>query len=270
MVIIAIIAFIRQRNKKHRDFVNKHSRAVRDMRAVNKTHRFHFINDKHLKHSYDDRAVYDSISPLDYLRYQLTYFWPSVLQTINFVEENRQMNFDYQNEIHSIESFGNFDAPTNHYSTNKLLKDEKKLFNNLIRHPRTMYSITVTLVNVTVTGVRRTSKSKTFYMSEIRENIERINNKDGDYYLDNEVFESICRVEKGKVTRKMKDAIIKRDGGHCLKCGSTEDLEIDHIVPIFKYGKTEYDNLQTLCHKCNEEKGAATISYLPKINNDDE
>ncbi|WP_294755493.1 HNH endonuclease signature motif containing protein, partial [uncultured Ruminococcus sp.] len=32
-------------------------------------------------------------------------------------------------------------------------------------------------------------------------------------------------------------------------------LEVDHIIPIAKGGKTEANNLQTLCWRCNREKG---------------
>ena len=37
-------------------------------------------------------------------------------------------------------------------------------------------------------------------------------------------------------------------------------LEVDHIIPISKGGKTEPDNLQTLCWKCNRTKSNKIIS----------
>ena len=52
----------------------------------------------------------------------------------------------------------------------------------------------------------------------------------------------------------MRFAVYNRDGNRCQKCGSTKDLEIDHIYPISKGGKTTFDNLQTLCHRCNMQK----------------
>lgn len=62
----------------------------------------------------------------------------------------------------------------------------------------------------------------------------------------------------------MRFSIYERDGYRCCKCGISDryaQLEIDHILPIAKGGKTTYDNLQTLCHKCNMEKGDTHIKY---------
>lgn len=54
----------------------------------------------------------------------------------------------------------------------------------------------------------------------------------------------------------LRQAIHQRDGWRCLHCGTTERLELDHIRPWSKGGKTEIGNLQTLCRSCNYEKGA--------------
>lgn len=44
--------------------------------------------------------------------------------------------------------------------------------------------------------------------------------------------------------------------GKCAKCGSVNDLEIDHIVSVKKGGRTVRENLQVLCRTCNRRKGA--------------
>ena len=41
----------------------------------------------------------------------------------------------------------------------------------------------------------------------------------------------------------------------CRECGTTEDLEVDHIVPTSRGGGDERENLQTLCRQHNAEKG---------------
>ena len=41
-------------------------------------------------------------------------------------------------------------------------------------------------------------------------------------------------------------------------CGASANdgvkLEVDHIVPVSKGGKSTMDNLQTLCERCNRGK----------------
>jgi hypothetical protein len=54
----------------------------------------------------------------------------------------------------------------------------------------------------------------------------------------------------------MRDAVLARDGGACLNCGSWDELQMDHIHPWSQGGRTTLDNLQTLCGPCNRTKGA--------------
>lgn len=42
----------------------------------------------------------------------------------------------------------------------------------------------------------------------------------------------------------------------CARCGATENLECDHIIPVNAGGTHDADNLQTLCCECHKEKSA--------------
>jgi 5-methylcytosine-specific restriction endonuclease McrA len=44
--------------------------------------------------------------------------------------------------------------------------------------------------------------------------------------------------------------------GRCLFCGNTNNLSVDHVVPIAKGGTDDPSNFQCLCRKCNSKKGA--------------
>ena len=137
------------------------------------------------------------------------------------------------------------------------------------------FDITVRIVHTNINGAVRTSKEGLFYEDEILEIIEKLSHKNGDYYLDDDIWQSICTVERGKVSNRMRFKIYERDGYRCRKCGRrTDDLEIDHIFPISKGGKSNYDNLQTLCHRCNSlksnviERGAVNPRTKHKGNED--
>jgi 5-methylcytosine-specific restriction endonuclease McrA len=41
----------------------------------------------------------------------------------------------------------------------------------------------------------------------------------------------------------------------CYNCGSTENLSIDHVIPLARGGNHSIGNLMTLCRKCNASKG---------------
>jgi len=63
---------------------------------------------------------------------------------------------------------------------------------------------------------------------------------------------------------------MKRDGHCCTQCGSKNDLEVHHQIPIAAGGTNAEDNLVTLCHACHvaihaeERKGIAEVRRKEK------
>lgn len=53
-----------------------------------------------------------------------------------------------------------------------------------------------------------------------------------------------------------KKRIFARDNYSCVYCGSEFQLQLDHIVSVKNGGGIDDDNLQTLCKRCNIEKGS--------------
>ena len=68
------------------------------------------------------------------------------------------------------------------------------------------------------------------------------------------------KTQRNAMTNDLREAIKKRDNYTCCLCGNSVFsepnllLEVDHIIPVSKGGKTESSNLQTLCWKCNRAK----------------
>ena len=77
------------------------------------------------------------------------------------------------------------------------------------------------------------------------------------------VERAAARINQGnsRLTRRrqpipddVKVNVWQRDRGRCVKCGSQETLEFDHIIPLSKGGGNTTRNIQLLCEKCNREK----------------
>jgi hypothetical protein len=62
--------------------------------------------------------------------------------------------------------------------------------------------------------------------------------------------------QRPRIPEQVRVEVWRRDSGKCARCGSRENLEYDHIVPISKGGSNTARNIELLCEKCNRSKGA--------------
>ena len=56
------------------------------------------------------------------------------------------------------------------------------------------------------------------------------------------------------ISKKIRKNVLLKYKHKCVKCGSIEKLEIDHIKPVSKGGLSQFKNLQILCKACNVKK----------------
>jgi len=72
---------------------------------------------------------------------------------------------------------------------------------------------------------------------------------------------------RGGVTRIIRDnyglkdayqaliqEVLERDNRMCIDCGSNKNLQVHHLIPLSKGGKSEKANLGTLCGVCHEAR----------------
>ena len=62
--------------------------------------------------------------------------------------------------------------------------------------------------------------------------------------------------ERADIPPGLRQSVYDRDGWKCVKCQSTENLTLDHVLAWSRGGPDTYENLRTLCRSCNSAKGA--------------
>ena len=87
------------------------------------------------------------------------------------------------------------------------------------------------------------------------------------YALWNHNWDQEKPVRKGgrrHISLAVRQEVMKAHGAACLKCGSPDDITMDHVLPIVMGGTNEACNLQPLCYTCNQAKADLFIDYRKK------
>lgn len=264
-IFLAIFIPILIVNDKYDSFIKQHSIGFRTIKELNKRYIFISVPIINYSHSYDNENFYNDISCEDYLIYQIAHNMVKVQKAINNSNTNRELFDRYRTDVKNYCKYYEFDTNELPKNKNKLETRERSLIQKEIQTPTTFVSISVSLELTQINGRHLSEKTHKYSYEEINRIIRRLRNKRNGFYLDDGIWKSLCRVERGKVTNKLRFYIYERDGYRCRLCGKRSNgrnLEIDHIIPIAKGGKSTRDNLQTLCVSCNKKKGAR-ILYKP-------
>ncbi len=257
ITVILIISYVVIK-KIYINFDNQNSVLISKINEINNLYTFYPLIPYDQKYIYDNEKFYNEISPKDYLIYQLQIYKDQVKTQIDFASSNKFQFELYRNQLEAIEERGKYLKDTKWYILKLLNYYELKLAEKKVIYPKMEYWIKVTLCLSKINGEIYEKKENNFSTNEILTLISRLKNKDGNFLKDREIWDSLCRVERGKVSNKIRFSVYKRDGYRCRYCHASdrfENLEIDHIIPISKGGKSTLNNLQTLCHRCNVEKG---------------
>jgi hypothetical protein len=103
-------------------------------------------------------------------------------------------------------------------------------------------------------------KQMLFLILDFQEKQKKTKEREGRYWdsMERKYLHTDDETQVGRRTipKKVRHEVWQRDGGKCVDCGSRENLEFDHIVPIARGGGNTARNIELLCETCNRKKGA--------------
>lgn len=83
--------------------------------------------------------------------------------------------------------------------------------------------------------------------------------------MSNETTYDTKFTERKLFSYEERKEILKSTGGICACCGkklTTKTMTVEHIIPIYRGGTNDADNLTALCYTCNQDKG--NLLFLPR------
>lgn len=217
----------KRRNRKYVDFVNEHSLAIRAIKELNSKYKFSTIYPLIYKNRYDTTVNFEKVSCKDYLIYQFHLDTLGVRRIIKNRNNNISKEIDYKSKVDlTKDKLGNFDVSIEDLNGEKLRNIESIVFNDLIEKVNNDFYAEVHLY-LTRGRIHRVvdEKKELFDLNEIIDVLKSIDSSkviDGRRFYSREVWKSIERVERAKVSNELRQEIFERDGYTCVNCGSTE------------------------------------------------
>jgi len=182
------------------------------------------------------------------------YEWPSLgtfpeLQVWNATasREWRKACFAYKNALHA--------DPTYRKASIELLECQRREPQALLAH---WWAYRDKVLGVESTELEALRDRETEVLM-VRRYVLRLNRSHEKLQREVEALENPMQVEDARrepIPESVRLFVWQRDRGQCVRCGSRERLEFDHIIPIIAGGSNTERNIQLLCEPCNRSKGA--------------
>jgi 5-methylcytosine-specific restriction endonuclease McrA len=211
---------------------------------------FHRVKNTFAYHKrHDSKASYDRTS-IDSIFFAVLHDDSAeFMAVLSQVQENRKLLKELLEEVNKVMNAGASDVFRKRYKYFE--KIEKKQCRKLIPKP-------VTTMVLTVTHSYRSPQGRNYYEDSRKYGFEEIFHvlllsKQMDERL--EAARQTKEYQRSLMKNSLRYDVMKRDGFKCVLCGATAadgaKLQVDHIFPVSKGGRTEMSNLRTLCKNCN-------------------
>ena len=181
---------------------------------------------------------------------------PEIDQALEHVKQNRVLYKKYADELSALQSSASAaECKQLGIPYKRFLKIEQKLVNDISISPICEMQIECEKEYTSPAGRNEYFEGDVFSEEEIRTMVETI--KQENIMRSSEEYRR--KMERRRVTDKLRYQILRRDGFRCQLCGASQAdgvrLHVDHIIPVSKGGTSDVENLRTLCDRCNLGKG---------------
>lgn len=211
------------------------------------------INTVHLTRQFNSKKAFDEADLEEELTKEIKSKLDDYLILIKRSEEAYKRYQEYSKQFFDIMN-GVSPSETAVYAEYPYFRQrEQELCSQMKKQPPTSILVTIQKKYVSPKGQKQYQNVRHFSYHEVEQCFLSAVHSSADQRND-------AQQERGRLTPSLRYDIMKRDGFRCVLCGaSAKDgakLHVDHIFPVSKGGKTEPDNLRTLCESCNRGKGA--------------
>ena len=244
-------------NKRDRHFnkIKPLSEKYKALCKLNSKYHFYTIEASNriiVEREYSHKS-YDRATASEIILYQIENNINNIREFILNAYRNKKIYDNYIKEFKNINNETPLDViNSSGYSKEKFSEIEKELI-ECEKIKDTVYNITINVIvsYITPSGRANYRKNKFVSYQELC-----------DLYMqwhNGKKYSVTAKRERRYMSDQLRYDVLKRDNFTCQKCGATAKdgakLHVDHIVPVYKGGKTTMSNLQTLCDRCNIGKG---------------
>ena len=256
-LLVAIVAlcalFVYVLKKEHQKLVERTSTKYAKLKELNRTFQFAPLEkEKYLYNDCSSKGQFDRQRGYDFLVAMAKESSHWIEDLIFYARKNQILYEEYNRQLAQIKptSKKRIKSTKTLMSVKTYRKIEGEIYWEEIQHPVLTPTVIVVTSYTSAKGRNTYRKEARFEISDLK-NVLKAAEKQNDYAQSREYQRSL-------MTSSLRYSVLRRDQFRCQICGASAadgvKLEVDHIMPISKGGKTEMNNLRTLCERCNRGK----------------
>lgn len=245
LCLLSLLIFLHR--KRQMAYVKRHSTKYAALIALNEYYVFYPL-EKHYTFykAFPSKASYD--------RADFDQFMLETAKEKNYLQDlsaeasyNQNLFAHYCDDYNQLPPSEDHIIAYSHIRKKKFLRLENSLCDSIFQCPVNDISLTVVFTYTSPRGrnsYRRQREYSYDKMQNILQQLESIR-----------AYQQSKDYQRALMTPSLRYDVMKRDQFRCCICGISAQegakLHVDHILPVSRGGKTEPNNLRTLCDRCN-------------------